>query len=237
MQISLLIKPKFQKPKFKDITNLWAGGVAQMRGNAGFSGRSGKIESIIDATTVETRSSGNFKLKLSRSGSNYVFEADFSSIQLKSRRLHEGIHGFEHALIDSINGVFGFQAAGDRLGGFSVAAKDNSYMMLVDFSEQRNYVLTWVFDNFEKVASLAAARIGKCKCASGCPSCITSKMCTDENNHLDKGASLEIARIISEGNPAMGSKNQRTSFFTRATPSASMNLPTLGPRSFLINAR
>ncbi len=41
-------------------------------------------------------------------------------------------------------------------------------------------------------------RLASCPCESGCPRCILSPKCGNQNRHLDKGAALKLAQTLSE---------------------------------------
>ena len=48
------------------------------------------------------------------------------------------------------------------------------------------------YDSFERLVGDAARLVGECRCESGCPSCVQSPKCGNLNDHLHKGAAIEL---------------------------------------------
>ncbi len=56
------------------------------------------------------------------------------------------------------------------------------------------------FDCFKELVADAARLVGECPCAEGCPSCVQSPKCGNLNDHLHKGAAIELmGRMLAEG--------------------------------------
>jgi len=51
------------------------------------------------------------------------------------------------------------------------------------------------YENLEPLLEATAERIEKCPCAAGCPACVQSFSCGDNNQPLDKGGAARLARL------------------------------------------
>lgn len=52
------------------------------------------------------------------------------------------------------------------------------------------------YENFETILEATAERIEKCPCAAGCPACVQSPSCGDNNQPLDKDGAAGLARMM-----------------------------------------
>jgi DEAD/DEAH box helicase domain-containing protein len=108
-----------------------------------------------------------------------------------------GLHGLEHATI----GIMPFHVMCDRwdLGGLSTP-----------YHEDTNAATIFVYDGFEggiglsekafslvqKILGMVEELLRDCKCDVGCPACVYSPKCGNENKPMDKAAALLIAKEI-----------------------------------------
>lgn len=124
-------------------------------------------------------------------------ESTLTDIGLTTADLPGALHAAEHAAI----GLLGLIATCDRwdIGGLSTALHADTLMPTV-----------FVYDGYPGGAGFAhrgyqSARqwmsatrdaIAACPCASGCPSCVQSPKCGNNNSPLDKAGALQILRLL-----------------------------------------
>ena len=119
----------------------------------------------------------------------YRTEAVWASFKkLRSFNPEGGLHAAEHLLI----GVAPLLAMCDRwdLGGVSVSA--SLEIFLYDGFPEGIGISERLFHNYEILAAKGLEVISSCICKTGCPKCIMSPKCGNNNEPLDKGG----ARII-----------------------------------------
>ncbi|WP_293448267.1 DEAD/DEAH box helicase [Persephonella sp.] len=108
-----------------------------------------------------------------------------------------GLHGVEHALI----GIYPLFAMNDRwdIGGLSTP-----------FFPQTGKPTIFIYDGYEggvgyseigfkrlkEMMESTYKGISRCRCVSGCPSCIYSPKCGNSNDYLDKTASILLSHKI-----------------------------------------
>ncbi len=104
-----------------------------------------------------------------------------------------GLHGVEHAFI----GTMPFHVMADRwdIGGLSTINHPDTgeatifvydgYQGGIGLSEKAFYL-------FEDIVQITRDVVGGCPCEDGCPACIMSPKCGNDNRPLDKQASVEI---------------------------------------------
>ena len=114
-----------------------------------------------------------------------------------------GLHGAEHAMISAVP----FQVLCDRrdLGGLSTPFHLDTgkpTIFLYDGFEGGIGISERVFELFPDVLRMTLAIVGDCGCEAGCPACIYSPKCGNDNRPLDKAASIEIlSRLARSLNP------------------------------------
>jgi len=110
-----------------------------------------------------------------------------------------GLHGVEHAMIS----VLPFHVLCDRhdLGGLSTPFHVDTLkptIFLYDGFEGGIGIAERAYDLFPEIFKMTFAVIRECPCDDGCPSCIYSPKCGNDNRPLDKRACIEImARLRS----------------------------------------
>ncbi|MDI6828947.1 MAG: DUF1998 domain-containing protein, partial [Armatimonadota bacterium] len=118
-------------------------------------------------------------------------------VHSKGYDLEGGIHGLEHALI----GMMPLFAMCDRqdIGGASHPSHFHTGLPTI-FAYDAHPGGVGIAENaYSKIKDLINATlkvIAECHCADGCPSCIQSPKCGNNNFPLDKQASLLILNII-----------------------------------------
>lgn len=104
-----------------------------------------------------------------------------------------GIHGIEHAMI----GILPFYIMCDRkdIGGISYIYHidtNASTIFIYDGYENGIGLTEKAFELINSIFKVTYQLIKDCKCQDGCPACIISPKCGDQNRPLDKKASLII---------------------------------------------
>jgi DEAD/DEAH box helicase domain-containing protein len=122
----------------------------------------------------------------------------------KGHDLGGGLHGAEHALI----AVMPFHVMCDRwdLGGLSVSTSpeaDGPAVFIYDGFEGGIGLAEKAWELFEGIAATSHDLVSGCTCSAGCPACIYSPKCGNENQPLDKGGTITIlerlCRVAAEG--------------------------------------
>jgi DEAD/DEAH box helicase domain-containing protein len=108
-----------------------------------------------------------------------------------------GLHGMEHALI----GMMPFHVMCDRwdIGGLSTPCFPSTGMPTVfvyDGCEGGIGLCEKGFDRFEPLVHTALELVQDCPCSEGCPSCIFSPKCGNENRPLDKDATRILLQEV-----------------------------------------
>lgn len=108
-----------------------------------------------------------------------------------------GLHGVEHAMI----GIMPFLVMADRwdLGGFSTINHSDTGLPTIFIYDgypggigltQKAYYM------FDKIVRMTHKVVSQCKCKDGCPACIMSPKCGNDNRPLDKQAAIYILEIM-----------------------------------------
>jgi DEAD/DEAH box helicase domain-containing protein len=114
---------------------------------------------------------------------------------LKREVFAGGLHGIEHAMI----GIMPFHVMCDRwdLGGTSTSNHPDTMkatVFIYDGLEGGIGLAEKAFELklFKEIVKMTFELVRDCKCDNGCPACIYSPMCGNENKPLDKKATLLI---------------------------------------------
>ncbi|HUU75784.1 MAG TPA: DEAD/DEAH box helicase [Methanoregulaceae archaeon] len=108
-----------------------------------------------------------------------------------------GLHGIEHAFI----AMMPFHVMCDRwdIGGLSVSRfgeGQEAAVFVYDGYEGGIGLAEKAYDLFSHILSMTHMLIRDCECSEGCPSCIYSPKCGNDNIPLDKGAAVAILEQI-----------------------------------------
>jgi len=125
----------------------------------------------------------------------HVSEDTLRIIAERKRDAAGGLHGAEHALI----AVMPFHVLCDRwdMGGLSTPLHPDTLrptIFVYDGFEGGIGLAEKAFDLFGEISSMTLDLVRDCPCEDGCPACIYSPKCGNDNKPLDK----EAARIILE---------------------------------------
>ena len=107
------------------------------------------------------------------------------------------LHGAEHALI----GVAPFHVLCDRrdLGGVSTPSHhdtDGPAIFVYDGYEGGIGLAEKAFELMDGIASMAHQAVQECRCEAGCPACIYSPKCGNDNTPLDKGGTVHLLAAL-----------------------------------------
>jgi DEAD/DEAH box helicase domain-containing protein len=123
--------------------------------------------------------------------------------QLTARKLDfaGGLHGAEHALI----GIMPFQVMCDRwdIGGLSIPYHPDTgapTVFIYDGFEDGIGLTEKAYELFNEISAMAYELVRDCKCLDGCPGCIYSPKCGNDNKPLDKQATITILEELQAGN-------------------------------------
>jgi DEAD/DEAH box helicase domain-containing protein len=126
---------------------------------------------------------------------NSIEDPDFKAI--KSEEFAGGIHAMEHACISMIPY---FQLC-DRndIGGVSSPNHDDTHLPTVfiyDGYQGGIGISQRVFHKLENLFEKTEKMIALCKCQSGCPACVYSPKCGNNNKPIDKKAAQVLLKLI-----------------------------------------
>jgi len=107
------------------------------------------------------------------------------------------IHAAEHAII----GIFPTQVPSDRsdIGGYSFPfhkQTEKATIFIYDGYPGGIGITKNGFDKIEKIINNAFEAVENCKCELGCPSCIQSPKCGNNNKPLDKNGCLLLLKFL-----------------------------------------
>ena len=108
-----------------------------------------------------------------------------------------GLHGVEHAFI----GTMPFHVMADRwdIGGLSTINHPDTgepSIFVYDGYEGGIGLVEKAFYLFEQIIQMTHELVAGCECEDGCPACIMSPKCGNDNRPLDKQASVMILEYI-----------------------------------------
>jgi DEAD/DEAH box helicase domain-containing protein len=109
-----------------------------------------------------------------------------------------GLHGLEHAFIATMP----FHVMCDRwdIGGLSMAVDPESgdpAIFVYDGFEGGIGLSESAYDLFELILAMTRDLVGECRCEKGCPACIYSPKCGNDNQPLDKAAATMLLEAFS----------------------------------------
>ena len=158
------------------------------------------FKKILDGTTIAVESLELEAIEFNTMA--FWFELPSAHAQVVSssgKDLHGGLHGTEHALI----GMFPSVVLCDRwdIGGLSVPAAPpggGPTVYIYDGYEGGIGLSETAFYRFEHLVQVAADLVRSCGCGEGCPACIYSPKCGNDNQPLDKAATCMILGLLQE---------------------------------------
>jgi DEAD/DEAH box helicase domain-containing protein len=121
----------------------------------------------------------------------------YSVIEGRGLDFGGGLHGAEHALI----AVMPFHVMCDRrdIGGFSSTAFPGSgepMVVIYDGFPGGIGLAENAFSKFEEIVTMTTDLVRDCGCETGCPTCIYSPKCGNDNQPLDKKATVLLLESL-----------------------------------------
>jgi len=129
----------------------------------------------------------------------FTLPEDFSrEIRSRGRNLPGGLHGAEHALV----GLMPLLVLCDRwdLGGLSVWNHPDTVAATIFIHEGVEGGIGLMEKGFQMADQLVSAAVDlvrSCACEVGCPSCVYSPKCSNDNLPMDKAAALTVLEKLS----------------------------------------
>jgi len=132
-----------------------------------------------------------------------------SEEDLKREVFAGGLHGIEHAMI----GIMPFHVMCDRwdIGGVSASNHPDTMkptVFIYDGFEGGIGLTEKAFELIVKIIKMTLELVRDCKCEDGCPACIYSPKCGNENKPLDKKATIltleELLNLMKQEGKIMG---------------------------------
>ncbi len=122
---------------------------------------------------------------------------DRSEEDLKREVFAGGLHGIEHAMI----GIMPFHVMCDRwdIGGVSTPDHPNTNkptVFIYDGFEGGIGLAEKAFELITEIVKMTYELVRDCKCEDGCPACIYSPKCGNENKPLDKKGTILILKEL-----------------------------------------
>jgi DEAD/DEAH box helicase domain-containing protein len=116
---------------------------------------------------------------------------------LKRESFAGGIHGIEHAMI----GIMPFHVMCDRWDIGGVSTPNHSQTMkptifIYDGFEGGIGLTEKGFELIIKIIRMAYDLVKECKCEDGCPACIYSPKCGNDNRPLDKKSTILLLKQL-----------------------------------------
>jgi len=108
-----------------------------------------------------------------------------------------GYHATEHVIIEGSNMITG--GVSQDLGGISLGT--SGLIFVYDGAIGGSGASKALYDRFEKALERGMLIVKECPCKneSGCPRCTFSYRCGNNNEYLHKASSLEILKLINQG--------------------------------------
>jgi DEAD/DEAH box helicase domain-containing protein len=127
-----------------------------------------------------------------------VPEGPVSAVNSAGLDLAGGLHAVEHAFIATMP----FHVMCDRwdIGGLSMEVDPESgdpAIFVYDGFEGGIGLSESAYDLFEPILAMTRDLVGECRCEKGCPACIYSPKCGNDNQPLDKAAAITLLEALS----------------------------------------
>lgn len=114
--------------------------------------------------------------------------------RLGFERSASGIHAVEHVVISAARIVAG--AGQTDLGGISYPS---GHVVIYDSTPGGSGVAKLLYSRLEKAHRVAYDIVSKCTCEDGCPRCVFSPYCGNNNKMLSRRAAAEILGMVLSG--------------------------------------
>jgi DEAD/DEAH box helicase domain-containing protein len=101
----------------------------------------------------------------------------------------DGLHALEHVSISMMPAITGADPA--EIGGISYPDGRVFYYEGVEGGTGLSEI---IMPRYGEIIQMSENRLRSCKCETGCPSCVFSPQCGNNNYHLNKSSALDLVR-------------------------------------------
>jgi len=147
-----------------------------------------KLKEIYSGKTINNY---YFQQPLTYSYNTEGFWVDLSKYIKPEQEYLDGLHALEHMSIAMMPAISGVDAA--EIGGLS---QPNGLIIYYEGIEGGSGATVPIIKQYDKVLKMSLDRLTKCECLNGCPKCIYSPQCGNDNNYLNKNKAIEIVKNI-----------------------------------------
>ncbi|MEM0341054.1 MAG: DEAD/DEAH box helicase [Acidilobaceae archaeon] len=149
---------------------------------------------VKDESTGETISEQLFEKPLSWSYSTKGLFAVFPSLEMGYYEASSSFHALEHVLIAAGKPIAGYMDT--DVGGVSYPT---GFVVIFDSSPGGNGASRTLFERLDSAALLARRILSECTCKDGCPRCVYSPYCGNDNKMLSRRGALRLLEAVLEG--------------------------------------
>ncbi|MEM1873935.1 MAG: Zn-binding domain-containing protein, partial [Acidilobaceae archaeon] len=152
---------------------------------------------VIDEASGQTLSEVMLETPLKWRFTTKGLYASFPSLGMHPLDASSSFHAIEHVLIAAGKPVAGYSDT--DVGGVSYPS---GLIVIYDSSPGGNGASRTLFERLDKAAALAARILAECACEDGCPRCVYSPYCGNNNKMLSRRGALRILEAVMRGETA-----------------------------------
>lgn len=123
----------------------------------------------------------------------HAFWADWDPWAEQKAEFADGLHALEHVSISMMPAISGADPA--EIGGISYP---DGRIFYYEGVEGGTGLSEAIMPRYSEIVEMSRDRLQRCRCESGCPSCIFSPQCGNNNYHLNKNEALKLSTCALE---------------------------------------
>ncbi|MFN3909764.1 MAG: DEAD/DEAH box helicase [Candidatus Anstonellaceae archaeon] len=152
-----------------------------------------KVESYALKNIYNNQILGKYELAnpLEYNYNTYGFWVDLSKYCPFTNEYLDGLHALEHITIAMMGGISGIEP--NEIGGISYPTGTIIYYEGI---EGGTGACLPIIKKYDQCLKMALDRMKKCDCIGGCPKCVFSPQCGNDNEYLNKEKAIEIVKKI-----------------------------------------